>query len=70
MKILVATGIYPPDIGGPATQIEYLASDLAKAGLTVTVLTYGKPQKKPRPFNLVGVSKKWPSVIRQFVFGC
>ena len=70
MKILITTGIFPPDIGGPATQIEYLASDLAKAGLTVTVLTYGKSQKKPRPFNLVGVSKKWPSIIRQFIFGC
>ena len=70
MKILITTGIFPPDVGGPATQIEYLASDLTKAGLTVTVLTYGKPGKKPRLFNLVGISKKWPSVIRQFVFGC
>jgi len=70
MRILITTGIFPPDIGGPATQIEYLASSLVKAGFDVKVLTYGKPEKKPRPFKLAGVSKKWPSGFRQFIFGC
>ncbi len=46
MKILITTGIFPPDIGGPATQIEQLAQDLAKNGFEVAVLTYGNPEKK------------------------
>ncbi|MFH0803631.1 MAG: glycosyltransferase family 4 protein [Candidatus Tagabacteria bacterium] len=69
MKILITTGIYPPDIGGPATQIEYLASDLTKNGLEVEVLTYGNPEKKSRLFRLANVSKTWPAGLRHVIFG-
>ncbi len=69
MKILITTGIFPPDIGGPATQIEYLASDLAKNGFEVAVLTYGSPEKKSRLFRLANVSKTWPAGLRQVIFG-
>ncbi len=69
MKILITTGIFPPDVGGPATQIERLASDLAKTGFDVTVLTYGTPEKKPRAFGLFGVSRKIPAGLRQFIYG-
>ncbi len=40
MKILIATGIYPPDIGGPATMIEALADSLLKRGFNVELITY------------------------------
>ena len=42
MKIVLATGIYPPDIGGPATYSRELASELQKRGEDVTVITYGE----------------------------
>ncbi|MBT3834721.1 glycosyltransferase family 4 protein [Candidatus Peribacteria bacterium] len=42
MKIVLATGIYPPDIGGPATYSHQLASELQKRGEDVTVITYGE----------------------------
>lgn len=69
MKILITTGIFPPDIGGPATQMERLASDLSKGGFEVSVLTYGTPGKKERPFSLFSVSRRWPVGIRQLMFG-
>lgn len=47
MKILLATGIYPPDIGGPATYVLHLAEELTKRGQTVTVVTYGGPPPPP-----------------------
>lgn len=40
MKILLATGIYPPDIGGPATYVRRLARELTERGDEVTVITY------------------------------
>jgi glycosyltransferase involved in cell wall biosynthesis len=40
MKIVLATGIYPPDIGGPATYVRELARELAAMQHDVTVLTY------------------------------
>src|SRR3989338_10262907 len=40
MKILIATGIYPPEIGGPATYAQKIAQKLAENGHEVAVLTY------------------------------
>jgi len=41
MKIVLATGIYPPAIGGPATYVCALADQLTKKGHEVEVVTYG-----------------------------
>jgi len=40
MKILIATGIYPPDIGGPATMLGALAKSLEENGFEIRILTY------------------------------
>lgn len=40
MNVLFATGIYPPDIGGPATYVRHLARALAARGTGVEVVTY------------------------------
>lgn len=40
IKILIATGIYPPDLGGPATLLTELPGALKKAGMDVKVITY------------------------------
>ncbi|MBI4522547.1 MAG: glycosyltransferase family 4 protein [Deltaproteobacteria bacterium] len=39
MKILIITGIFPPDIGGPATYVPQIAKGLIERGHSVTVLT-------------------------------
>ncbi len=41
MKIILATGIYPPDIGGPATYTKALAQELTDMKHEVVVVTYG-----------------------------
>lgn len=46
MKILIATGIYPPDIGGPATYVEHLRKELPAYNFDIEILTYGEPQGK------------------------
>jgi len=40
MKLLLATGIYPPAIGGPATYVRHLAEEFSRKGDEVTVVTY------------------------------
>jgi glycosyltransferase involved in cell wall biosynthesis/putative flippase GtrA len=40
LRVLIATGIYPPDIGGPATILEALAVSLSKLGFKIEVITY------------------------------
>ena len=38
--VVFATGIYPPDIGGPATYVARLSEALAKDGWPVRIVTY------------------------------
>lgn len=45
MKITIATGIFPPDIGGPATFLREFVPFLKKNGWAVDVITYGAPRK-------------------------
>ncbi|HZY45928.1 MAG TPA: glycosyltransferase family 4 protein [Anaerolineae bacterium] len=42
MRILIATDIFPPDIGGPATYVPIIAAELAQRGHAVRVLTYSQ----------------------------
>jgi glycosyltransferase involved in cell wall biosynthesis len=46
VKVVFATGIYPPDIGGPATYVSRLAPALAARGHAVEVITYAN---RPEP---------------------
>ncbi|MDO8579541.1 MAG: glycosyltransferase family 4 protein [bacterium] len=48
MKILIATGIYPPQIGGPATYAKLLYDELPKRGIDVEVVTFGDYLGKPK----------------------
>jgi len=47
MKILIATGIYPPDIGGPATYTKLLADELPQYGVLIHVLSFGSVRRFP-----------------------
>lgn len=47
MKIVFATGIFPPDVGGPATYVSHLAPELAARGHQVEVVTYERAAREP-----------------------
>lgn len=49
-NILICTGIYPPDIGGPATYTKTLEKELPGHGFAVRVITYAD---KPEKFNSI-----------------
>lgn len=53
MKILVATGLYPPEIGGPATHARLLEKHLPKEQFEVEVIPFGSVRDRMsalRPF--------------------
>lgn len=41
MKVVIATGIYPPEIGGPATHVRVLEEYLKKPEFDLETVTYG-----------------------------
>src|SRR3989338_3261741 len=47
MKILIATGIFPPDIGGPAKYAKALFEELSKEGHNVKIVAYRLEKKLP-----------------------
>ena len=48
MKILIATGIYPPSIGGPATYSKLLFDELPSRGIEVKIVSYDDVRKYPK----------------------
>ncbi|MBW1860911.1 MAG: glycosyltransferase family 4 protein [Deltaproteobacteria bacterium] len=58
MNILFVSGIYPPDIGGPATYVSRMAYELKNRGHFVQVLTLGqKGENIVTPFQVKKVKK-------------
>ncbi|ASY18023.1 glycosyltransferase [Candidatus Planktophila versatilis] len=65
-NLLLVTGIFPPDIGGPATYVPKLAEFLKNKGHKVQVLTLGSQWKYKRnaDFTLVVIPRSYPKFIR------
>ena len=61
MRILIATGIFTPEVGGPATYTPKIASKLVEAGHKVTVITYSNTDEHEsdakQPFFVVRVRR-------------
>ena len=68
MKLIFATGIFPPDIGGPATYVKRLAQELHGRGFDIRVITYSSVKDREYDFPVIRVSRKWPAGIRHFVY--
>lgn len=65
-KILLITGIFPPDIGGPATYIPRLAKFLNQQGNTVRILTLGKQWKYETTshYTIFVIPRQIPKIVR------
>jgi len=48
-SLLIITGIFPPDIGGPATYVPLIAQELLSRGYEVLVVTSSEPQHMHHP---------------------
>ncbi len=57
MHVLFATGIYPPEIGGPATYVQQLSGKLKERGHTVSIVTYGDPLEGDEEAHITRVSR-------------
>ncbi len=70
-RILIATGIFSPDIGGPASYAKTLASHVA-AGNTATVLTYSSVRHSAGDaqlgFRVVRVWNRWPKGLKHLIY--
>ncbi len=66
MKFVLATGVYPPEIGGPAKIIERVSRELHMDGHDVLVVTYGAENE--RADGLIHVSRHGNVLVRYLRF--
>jgi glycosyltransferase involved in cell wall biosynthesis len=64
MQIVFLTGIWPPDVGGPATHGPDFARFLRDRGHGVHVVTMGDSEPSDRPVPVESVSRGRPFVLR------
>src|SRR3989344_1427687 len=69
-KILITTGIFTPEIGGPASYAKTLANRLKDS--SVTVLTYSPvfsfKDDKNQPYKIVRVWSVWPKGLKHAIY--
>jgi glycosyltransferase involved in cell wall biosynthesis len=67
MRIFIASGIFHPDSGGPATYLYRLLPELQARGHTIRALTFGDstPHDSEYPYPLTRVSLKQPLLTRR-----
>ena len=64
MKVVVVSGIWPPDVGGPASHAPALADALVEAGHTVEVVTTADRAPEPRPYPVHWIARDRPAPLR------
>jgi glycosyltransferase involved in cell wall biosynthesis len=64
MKVLIVSGIWPPDVGGPASHAPELADWLRAGGHQVEALTTASAPPAARPFVVHWVSRRLPPGVR------
>jgi len=65
VKVLIVSGIWPPDVGGPASHAPEVAAGLAARGHTVEVVTTASSPPAAQPYRVRYVSRSLPAGVRQ-----
>ena len=64
MRVVVVSGIWPPDVGGPASHAPALADALVEAGHTVEVVTTADLAPDTQPYPVHWVARDRPAPLR------
>lgn len=69
MKILLAAGVFYPDVGGPAIHVRKIAERLKDEGMEPIVVAYGDdPEKKVFGFSVFRVSRKHHKLFQWLLY--
>jgi glycosyltransferase involved in cell wall biosynthesis len=67
VKVAVVSGIWPPDVGGPASHAPEFADFLHGRGHDVVVVTTADARPEPRPYAVSWTPRRYPPGVRHFV---
>jgi len=66
LKVLIVSGIWPPDVGGPASHAPEVAEFLLARGHQVEVVTTADVPPAPRPYPVRAVLRKHAPGVRHY----
>ena len=66
MNVLIVTGIWPPDVGGPASHAPELAAFLQSRGHRVEVVTTADVPPEPRGYPVRAVPRRYRPGVRHY----
>jgi glycosyltransferase involved in cell wall biosynthesis len=64
VRVLIVSGIWPPDVGGPATHAPEVAEFLRTHGHDIEVLTTAAAEPAPQPYPVHWVPRRLPAAGR------
>ena len=64
MNVLIVSGIWPPDVGGPASHAPELAEFLGSRGHGVEIVITADREPAPEPYRVHTVSRRLPRGVR------
>ncbi|MDE2750397.1 MAG: glycosyltransferase family 4 protein [Chloroflexota bacterium] len=68
-KLFVASGIFPPELGGPATYLAAVLPALLALGWEPRVLTYGPPHSQDSPYPVTRIARApYPLRMTRYAF--
>lgn len=56
-RILLVSGIFPPDVGGPAVHVRHIAEHFTSLGWGVTVVAFGEAQTSGEPYRILRIRR-------------
>jgi len=68
VKVVLASGIWPPDVGGPASHVPELAGHLTARGHEIEVLTTAAARPAPEAYPVHWVGRSLPPGARHAAF--
>src|SRR5581483_5779120 len=66
VNVVIVSGIWPPDVGGPASHAPELADFLHGRGHAVHVVTTADAAPEPRPYPVDWMPRRYPPGVRHF----
>lgn len=71
MRVLLVSGIFFPDLGGPATHVRKIAEHFSSLGWKVTVVAFGDHASSPSlcEYRVIRVSRGMPRVVSWALYG-
>ena len=67
-SILLASGIFHPDVGGPAIHVRHIAEHFSSLGWKVTVIAFGNSKSSNESYSVIRISRQMPKIFSWLLY--